>query len=241
MKRVLLLLCVIITLLELWSEITANRLLMAFTKPVVLPVLAWYFHSGYSYRTALTYRTMMAAFFFSWMGDVSLMLTPETVTDTHFLFIPKSKYMFLAGVGSFLIAQLFFIKTYRFDVQSGSRKQTLSWFWFAPLYLYWMVMVYILAPAVYHNPEKSAATIPVVVYAFILIGMCATALNRYGYVARSSFWLVFGGASIFVISDSLIAFNYLVFAQPMSMAGVWIFGTYALAEIMMAEGVLQNQ
>lgn len=241
MKRALLLLCIFITLFELWSEYTGNRLLMAFTKPVLLPVLAWYFHNAYKNHKAFTYRSMMAAFLFSWMGDVSLMLTPETITDTHFLFIPKSKYLFLAGLGSFLLAQVCFILTYRHEVKSGSRKKTLPWLWFAPLYIYWIMMVYTLAPAVYHNPEKSAAAIPVIIYAAVLIGMCASALNRYGYVSQLSFMLVFTGACIFVLSDSLIAFNYLVYPQPMPMAGVWIFGTYALAEILMAEGVLQNQ
>jgi uncharacterized membrane protein YhhN len=60
--------------------------------------------------------------------------------------------------------------------------------------------------------------IPVLIYAAVLTGMVLVALFRFGKTSSSSFALVFGGAILFMISDSLIAINK--FLEPLPMAGI---------------------
>lgn len=71
--------------------------------------------------------------------------------------------------------------------------------------------------------------------------MATIALSRYGKTNSKSFWLVFIGACVFVASDSLIAINFLALPVPSYYAGFSIVTTYAVAEYLIAEGILQHE
>jgi uncharacterized membrane protein YhhN len=152
--------------------------------------------------------------------------------------IPKSKYFFLAGLGSFLVAQLLFIFCYKECVSSDASK--VKSVWFAPFVIYWVIMMTIVLPPLSSNTEKSATVIPVIVYATILISMAAFALLRLGRTNQQSFVLTFIGACIFVVSDSLIAINFLAFQVLMQQAGFLIMSTYIVAEFLIAQGILEH-
>jgi len=227
----------VLLVIELYAEYIHWSQLMFFTKPLLLPLIALYYFVSIPDRWSKVHTLMMFAFLFSWFGDVSLMLTPETVTDTELMGIPKSKYMFLAGVGSFLVAQLLFIQVYRLAVYGISTVKRIN---FLPFIMYWTIMLALVVPAVYHNSEKSAATIPIIIYATTLVSMAGFALNRFGKTNPMSFWITLAGACIFVVSDSLIAINFLVLPQPTRYAGFSIMLTYVVAEFMIAEGILRH-
>ncbi len=227
----------ILLALELYAELIHWPQLMFFTKPLLLPLIALYYFVSIQDRWSKVHTLMMFAFLFSWFGDVSLMLTPETVTDTELMGIPKSKYMFLAGVGSFLVAQLLFINVYRLAVDGTSAIKRIT---FLPFILYWAIMLMLVVPAIYNNSERSPAAIPVVIYATTLVSMAGFALNRLGKTNPFSFLVTLVGACIFVISDSLIAINFLVLPQPTRYAGFSIMLTYVVAEFMIAEGILRH-
>lgn len=183
---------------------------------------------------------MMLAFLFSWFGTISLMLTPETITDTDLMGIPKSKYFFLMGLSSFFVTQVLFITVYRKSVSIESTR-SVNWFWYLPFAAYWLFMLYIILPPLSANTEKSAAVVPVIFYSAVLIGMSAIAFHRYGKTNTTSFWMVFAGACVFVISDSLIAINFLALPKPTYYAGFSIITTYIFAEYFIAEGILQHE
>ena len=107
-----------------------------------------------------------------------------------------------------------------------------------PFLVYGIVMVSVVVPPVYNNPEKSMATLPVILYAAILLSMAAFAYNRYGFVNTKSFWLVFIGAVLFVFSDSIIALNFLAFPGLIPKPGFVIMTTYVAAEFLIAKGIL---
>ncbi|MCW5906886.1 MAG: lysoplasmalogenase [Chitinophagales bacterium] len=211
---------------------------MFFTKPLLLPFLAAYYTASVKSKWNNVHKIMLLAFLFSWFGDISLMLTPETISDTHLMGIPKSKYFFLLGLGSFLITQLLFIRAFRNAVSSA--KNTVSTIGYLPFLFYWAAMMFVVLPPLYANQEKNAAIIPVVVYAAILVSMAATALNRYKNTAPESFTYTFIGACLFVISDSLIAINFLALKEPMYHAGFLIMTTYMAAEFLIAYGILEH-
>lgn len=222
---------------ELYAEFIHWPQLVFFTKPLLLPLIALYYAVSIQGRWSKVHVLMMFAFLFSWFGDVSLMLTPETETDTELMGIAKSKYYFLAGVGSFLVAQLLFITVYRLAVEGASAVKRIT---FLPFIMYWAIMLLLVVPAVYNNSEKSAATIPIIIYATTLVSMAGFALNRLEKTNTMSFWITLTGACIFVISDSLIAINFLVLPLPTPYAGFSIMLTYVIAEFLIAEGVLRH-
>jgi uncharacterized membrane protein YhhN len=227
-------------LLEIHGEWTHNSTQVFFTKPLVLPLIAWYFHAS-SIRRNLTMKgLMLLAFLFSWFGDVFLMLTPETVSDTHIMGIAKNPDYFLLGLGSFLVAQLLFITSYRKAVTHASAPVA-KWWWFVPVAFFWAGMMAFVLPPVLAHPEKHLAAVPVAVYSAILTSMAAVALSRFGRTNTLSFWLTFAGACIFVVSDTLIAINFLVLPEPTYYAGFTIFVTYGIAEYLIAEGMLQHK
>jgi uncharacterized membrane protein YhhN len=237
-SKVVLVVLAVVASIELYCEYYHLKEVMFFTKPLILPLIAVYFSTSNYKPDNKVLKWMLGAFLFSWFGDISLMLTPEVPSDTELMGIPKSKYFFLAGLGSFLVAQLLFIFSYKKCVSSAASKTKPAWF--APFVIYWIIMMAIVLPPLSANTEKSAAIIPVIVYATILISMAAFALLRFGRANQQSFILTFIGACIFVVSDSLIAINFLALTTPMPQAGFLIMSTYIAAEFLIAQGILEH-
>jgi uncharacterized membrane protein YhhN len=225
---------------ELFGEWIHDSTVVFFTKPMVLPLIAVIFHLASKGREMSWRKPMMLAFLFSWFGDVFLMLTPETPADLEVMGIAKNPDFFLGGLGSFLVAQLLFISSYRKAVYHD-RPAMHRWWWFVPFAVFWLMMMAYILPPIQAHPEKSLATIPVAVYSAILTSMAAFALMRWGRTGTASFWCAFLGAFIFVVSDTLIAINFLVLTEPTHLAGFSIFLTYGIAEYLIAEGMLRHE
>ncbi|MCF8258595.1 MAG: lysoplasmalogenase [Flavobacteriales bacterium] len=235
------LLLVVTFLLEIYGEFIHSPELVFFTKPLVLPLIGLYFFMSIKGRMVSVHLFMLTAFLFSWFGDIFLMLTPETVADTQIMGIIKNKNFFVLGLGSFLVAQLLFISSYR-KAKDRPLQGTAAvrWFHYLPFVVLWAGMMAIVLPSLQTNLEKQPATIPVIIYSAILLTMAATALSRFGRTNSSSFRNAFIGACIFVVSDGLIAINFLVLPEPTYYAGFTIFITYAVAEYLIAQGILKH-
>ena len=229
----------VVALVELYAEFTHWRELMFFTKPLLLPLIAAYYFASLNGNWNVAHKLMLFAFLFSWFGDISLMLTPETTMDTHLMGIPKNKNFFLAGLSSFLVTQVLFIIAYK-KAMGPSRQSSLSRVYYLVFPVYLLIILMVVLPPLQGNPEKQQATIPVIFYAVIITWMAATAFGRFGKTNSKSFWLTFIGACVFVVSDSLIAVNFLALAEPTYYAGCWIMLTYIMAEYLIAEGILKH-
>jgi uncharacterized membrane protein YhhN len=81
--------------------------------------------------------------------------------------------------------------------------------------------------------------VPVMLYALVLTLMVLNALFRFKRTGAASFAMVFGGAILFMISDSVLAVNK--FLEPVSHSGIWIMSTYISAQFLIVEGILQHQ
>lgn len=88
-------------------------------------------------------------------------------------------------------------------------------------------------------PHLGELRIPVVVYALVLVIMVLNALFRYGRTPNSSFWLVFIGAFLFMLSDSLLAINK--FKAPIPQGGIWIMTSYISAQYLIVEGIIRHR
>ncbi|MEM6800986.1 MAG: lysoplasmalogenase, partial [Bacteroidota bacterium] len=155
-----------------------------------------------------------------------------------FLLFPGSDF-FLLGLGSFLIAQICYVYTFRkgpFIIEKGRLG---SWqFVLGTLLLFFAgAFLYML------SPYLAALKIPVFAYTGVISLMGLSALSRSGKVSQTGFCMVVLGAFLFILSDSLIAFTRFRVQDlwvEISYSGFWIMLTYILAQYFIIRGLLRS-
>ncbi|NJN41978.1 MAG: lysoplasmalogenase [Flammeovirgaceae bacterium] len=209
----------LISLVEITSLLMGWQEMHFVAKPLLIPLLIGYYLSKSSNGSKL----FVVALLFCWAGD-SLLLFQEW-----------DQYFFLGGLVAFLIGHITYIIVYkRFQVAGqdgllGPQKIRYS----LPILLTGTGLITILFPGL------DSMAIPVILYSCVLMIMVLTALFRFGRTSSKSFWMVFAGAILFMLSDSLIAINkfYFSFAD----ADVQIMITYILAQYFIVEGITQHK
>ncbi len=195
---------------------------LSITKPFIISALMVYFLFSTTSRSSLFYLTL-AALLMSWLGDMFLMFDDQNAT------------FFIYGLVSFLLAHVIYIFSYRKaknDTASNPLLSSQKLRHGSTLVLAGIALIYVLEPGL------GEMKIPVMVYASVIVVMTITALLRYGYSSIQSFSLVFGGAIMFMISDSLLAVNK--FLNPFAYAGFWIMATYCLAQFLIVKGIINH-
>ena len=142
----------------------------------------------------------------------------------------------MLGLGSFLIAHIGYILAYNQhrSAQHGTELLGVQKFRFAlPIVLAGTGLITVL------YPHLGELRIPVSVYALVLVVMVLKALFRFGFTNAKSFWLVFIGALLFMVSDSLIAINK--FLSGFDAAGLAIMSTYMVAQFLLIKGLLLHE
>ncbi len=194
-----------------------TQLLYRITKPALIPLLGIY----YTLAIAREHRSIVVllALACSFAGDVFLM-------DAAY---------FVQGLVAFLAAHLCYIVAYRHhredestDAITGLHRVRLSF----PVILAASGLVVVLFPAL--GPLR----IPVIIYATVLCTMVLVALFRYGRTGPVSFWMIFVGALLFMVSDSILAINK--FLNPVVGADALILSTYAAAQFLIVEGLIRH-
>jgi uncharacterized membrane protein YhhN len=208
----------LIIILELQGRLEGNIQKEYFVKPLIMIWIASYF---ILFRKKRSFTVpVLAAFFFSWVGDNFLM------------FSERNELFFFAGVGGFFLAQLSYIylfSKYKENEAKGFLRRNL---WISLLFIAYVAGVLLLLFPGLEGMMKPIITI----YAFSLIGMSMMALNRSGRVGVNSFRLVFTGSLLFLVSDSMIAFDK--FRSPIPQAGFWIMVTYISAQYLIMRGLI---
>jgi len=185
------------------------------TKALLMPVLmafAW-MHVGFKNS-----RRLLLALLFCWTGDVLL------------LFTYKNELYFLLGLAAFLIGHLAYISTF---LQCTAGKSKAAMWWYLPILTYVLLLLSLL----WNN--LGDMLLPVAIYAVVIGSMTAVALRRYGATNTSSFMAVMVGAMLFVLSDTLIAWNK--FQGAISNASLWIMLTYIMAQYLLVQGILWHK
>ena len=192
------------------------------SKPLLMIALAGYYF-GSTGKSSFSI-VVFIAILFSFFGDVFLMLQ-----DTNGMY-------FIIGLVSFLTAHIFYVFAYRQHVTTadGMGLNTIQKIRFSfPFMLLGTGLVTVLYPGL------GELRVPVVIYAMVLVTMVLAALFRYERTTTTSFWMVFGGAFFFMVSDSLLAINK--FYTPIALSGVWIMTTYILAQFMIVQGLVDHK
>jgi uncharacterized membrane protein YhhN len=224
MARLFLFLFLLVSAGDLVSTLVDVPSLESFCKPAIMITLGLYYWFTQKQQQKSISVVLLLAVLFSFGGDVLLMLQ-----RTNPLF-------FMLGLGSFLVAHILDIITYQRHADeeseqslSGVRKIRYSF----PVVFAGFALVTIL------YDHLGDLKIPVVVYAVVLSYMVLNALFRFGRTSGPSFAMVFGGAILFMISDSLIAINK--FLDPIPSAGFWIMSTYITAQFLIVTGLMKHR
>ena len=209
---------VIILITELISGSYNNlHMLHYIAKPALLIALIIFF---WIQSTALSYKIRsltLLALVFSLLGDCLLM------------FVDQSAHFFISGLIAFLIAHVFYIVIF---LKSRNRSKSPIGFIILML-IYGLGLFYVLKNGI------GDLLIPVVIYMLVILTMSTSSFLRRGKVSSLSFNLVFLGAILFMISDSLLALNK--FYKPLPWSNISIMLTYAFAQLSLVFGILKQQ
>ncbi|SHL83595.1 Uncharacterized membrane protein YhhN [Rhodanobacter sp. OK091] len=190
------------------------RLLHWLCKPlatVLIFLLAWHARPALSMRYR---RWILAGIACSLLGDVLLMLPQD-------LFVP--------GLVAFLCGHLCFIAAFLDDSRFGARPG-----WLLASFAYGAINLYLLWDSI-----GAALRVPVIVYVVVLASMGGQALGRARtLVAHDSARRAAVGALLFMLSDTLLAWNRFHAALPL--ASLWVLSTYYLALWWIARSVQRD-
>ena len=176
-----------------------------FTKPILLPLLIlWYISSAKSDNLDIN-KFFAAGLALSFFGDLFLLFD----------------WGFLPGLGSFLVAHVFYIISFAKKLQKPITK-----FWPLILAIYASVLLFFLFP--YLKEMK----IPVALYAVVISVMMYSALKT------DKHYLIIG-ALLFLISDTLLSVN--LFLKPLMILNLLVMTTYVAAQWFLVKGMLSSK
>ncbi|MFV8342608.1 lysoplasmalogenase [Flavobacterium sp. XS2P39] len=188
-----------------------------FLKPFLIPflILAVYFCGDFPSK-----RFLSIALTFSWMGDVVL------------LFADKAELYFIIGLVAFLISHITYVILFSKQLRiNSSRNNAVFWTGITTIIVYLVVMFLLLLPTL------GDLKIPVLVYAIVLSTMLLFAFKGYLRWSKPAGTYIVSGAFIFVISDSILAFNK--FYEPIMFSSFLIMITYLIAQYLIVVGILK--
>jgi uncharacterized membrane protein YhhN len=190
------------------------------SKPLLMPALILLVSSSETIAQYKYKKIIIAALFFSWLGDCALLFGEKTT-------------FFIAGLLCFLTAHIFYI-IYLHKYKSSAGE---NWFsnhlWVAlPVISYSIVLLYYLLPML------GGMKVPVAIYTCVITIMLLKAIASKNGMQPKSYWWFVGGAGLFVLSDSVLAINR--FASPFAQSSFIIMITYCAAQWMIVQGVLIN-
>lgn len=212
-----------VSIINLYVQVISIPMLDYITKPMLMITLATHYLTARSQPpTRLTYL-MLGALAFSWLGDVLLMLQGAI------------EGMFIFGLSAFLVAHLFYIVSYLISVDSsyGIPQSNFIRTRIIFLILVGAALIYLL------YPNLGEMLIPVILYTIVIIGMAISGVLRKGRTTDKSFIMVYSGALLFIMSDSMIAINK--FMNPLVQAGLMIMATYIAAQLLIVKGILAHE
>lgn len=211
----------IIFFAELFALTNNFRELRFFTKPLITISLMLFVYINIKRKSRFSNK-MLIGLFFSLIGDVSLMFAATT---------PNA---FMFGLAAFLMAHLCYSSAFYLDstnkipVQRRYASSIFMVFGFACLCFYFAI-----------RPYVGAMAIPVLVYSFMITLMAIMAALRFGKTNGRSFILILIGAILFMLSDSLLAYNK--FVNHLQVIELLVMVTYMLAQFLLVMGTIERK
>jgi len=188
------------------------------SKPIIMISLLGYFVAHKKSMSKKIFLWGALAMIFSLAGDVFLMFNSE---------IPA---FFIVGLGSFLIAHLFYITIF---IKQRNKNLPFKWGSLARLVFYAWLMGYLIVD------KTGDLLVPVMVYIAVITAMAFVSLLRKGVVLTNSYASGVIGARLFLASDSLLALS--MFTDKLPEVSFLIMGTYGLAQALIAYSLVHSE
>lgn len=204
-----------IGLAHVFFQYTHQEIWINLTKPLLVPLLALFYYQKNSKKIFLV------ALLFSWIGDLLLM--------------NEGSIFFLMGILSFWVAQLLYLYFIKKEIRLplneffSSKKGLLSVFLFGSYFLGTMSLL---------SSKLGTLTIPVSGYAITLASIGAAAMLLWMTKNDSKTFALFAGVLLFIVSDSMIAFNTFYFEK--NIFGFWVMATYIPAQFLICNYFKNN-
>jgi uncharacterized membrane protein YhhN len=196
-------------------------------KVLLMPVLAFYLWNSIEGNSKNNlFLLSILALAFSYTGDIILMIPGN------------NPLFFIGGLGSFLVAHLFYTKL--FTTISPLNKNIIkkNSIWILGIILFLTAFLSYLVPKI-----DSALKIPVIAYALIICTMLISTLNLKEKIGIRPHNLIVAGAMLFILSDSILAINkFDPTFQDMTFMHALVMITYISAQGFIIHGIkLNNQ
>jgi uncharacterized membrane protein YhhN len=205
---------ILLLLVNVISIYLNNDFLRSISKPALMPLLAIYFLTETRGTVTPLKAWILLALGFSWMGDILLM------------FEESNSMFFLFGLSAFFIAQVFYIVFFHnIRMREYIRGNALL---LLVVIVYYFILISII------SPHLGDLKLPVRIYGVVLSFMVMLAMHTMFSKNRTAGRWMMIGAILFVVSDSLLAFNK--FYSPFDYAGVVIMLTYGVAQLFIIGG-----
>jgi uncharacterized membrane protein YhhN len=188
-----------------------------FTKPAIVTLLVIYFWLQSFHLDNRTRHITLLALIFSLVGDILLM------------FSDKSPNYFIGGLVAFLLAHLMYISVFL-----RLRNKATS-----PLSILVVLVIYAIGMFYFLKDGLGEMLFPILAYILVILAMVVSAFLRKRLGNINSYNLVFAGAILFMISDSLLALNK--FSTPLPFSEISIMLTYASAQYLIVLGILNQK
>ncbi|WP_293298224.1 lysoplasmalogenase [Pedobacter sp. UBA4863] len=191
------------------------------TKPLITLSLMLFLYFTIKRKSRFTGK-IITGLFFSLLGDVFL------------LFVNSNQLYFMLGLGSFLIAHLFYIAAFYLD---STNKMEVQQRYILPIFMvfgFFCLSYYYLL-----HPHLGNMNIPVLVYSFVITLMGIMAALRYGKTNFKSFAWILTGAIFFIVSDSVLAYNK--FVERLEIGDLLVMATYMLAQFLITMGTVERK
>lgn len=207
---------IVASVVNIAGQATDAGLLMDLSKPLLIPLLFVWVWRVADRPLSRPVVLLLVGLVFAWFGDLFLM--------------PEGDLWFMAGIGGFLVMQLFYISAYRSIPGPGLIRQR-PWL-LIPFVLYGAGMNLLLDPG--------ALRIPVLLYTVVLLGMGVYALDLTARFPKPYAGRVAMGAILFIISDTFIALDAFSGMDIGTWQGLIVMVTYTVAQFLIVTAFVRG-
>ncbi len=195
-----------------------------YSKPFLLTLLIIYFATQTKSISSNLKYLFLTGLIFSLLGDSLLLFSTNG---------SKASTFFILGLIAFLITHLCYIFLFKKMLTRQKGILHLKPVLYLPFVLFYFTFIAFLWPGI-----PKTMTIPVIIYAATIIFMLSTAMNLKDRIKNQHYVLIFSGALLFLISDSLIGINrFQNDFFPFDSFRFWIMLTYLSAQLLLTIGI----
>ena len=204
-SKILQIILVIVFAIDLFLIFSNKIELRFFTKPLLLPLLILLYITRLKSEKTQVDKLFLTGLVLSFFGDLFLLF----------------QWGFLPGLGSFLLAHVFYIISFRKKTQNS-------------IWRFWPIILGLFATTllVFLFPYLKEMKIPVIIYAVVIATMMYNALKTHN---RN----LIIGALLFLISDTLLSIN--LFLQPFMILNLLVMITYIAAQWFLVKGMISEE